>query len=383
MLALKHHLRPMKIKDKAFELYLDDTKIINKVKELAEQINRDYKDKNPLFIAILNGSFMFAADLMKYVDVESQITFIKVSSYIATQSTGNIKEAIGLQENIFQRDIIIIEDIVDSGKTLTHITERFKELGPKSVEIATLLHKPEVNKTDLSLKYVGFDIPNKFVIGYGLDYDGYGRNEHSIYQLSEEKTNTQNMLNLVLFGPPGAGKGTQSEKIIDKYKLTHIATGDLFRKNLSEGTPLGKLAQGYMDEGHLVPDQVVIDMVDEKIKETGNSNGFIFDGFPRTVAQAKALDELLTKNGTSISGMVALEVSEEELVKRILERGKTSGRADDQNIEKIQTRVKIYNNETLPVASFYKAQNKFSSINGIGGIDDIFGNISETIDGLI
>lgn len=190
------------------------------------------------------------------------------------------------------------------------------------------------------------------------------------------------MLNLVLFGPPGAGKGTQSEKIIDKYKLTHIATGDLFRKNLSEGTALGKLAQGYMDEGHLVPDQVVIDMVDQKIKESGDTNGFIFDGFPRTVAQAKALDDLLAENGTSISGMVALEVSEEELVNRILERGKTSGRADDQNIEKIQTRIKVYNNETLPVASFYKAQNKFSGINGIGGIDDIFGNISVAIDAL-
>jgi adenylate kinase len=191
------------------------------------------------------------------------------------------------------------------------------------------------------------------------------------------------MLNIILFGPPGAGKGTQSEKIIDKYKLTHIATGDLFRKHLGEGTDLGKLAQKYMDEGNLVPDEVVIGMVDEKIKETkANSSGYIFDGFPRTVPQAKALDTLLEEKGEKIAGMIALDVPEEELKSRIKERGKTSGRADDQNEAKIENRIKVYKEETLPVANYYDGENKYVKIQGVGTIEEIFTKISNEIDRL-
>ena len=191
------------------------------------------------------------------------------------------------------------------------------------------------------------------------------------------------MLNIILFGPPGAGKGTQSEKIINTYKLTHIATGDLFRKHLGEGTELGKLAQKYMDEGNLVPDEVVIGMVDEKIKETkADSNGYIFDGFPRTVPQAKALDTLLEEKGEKIAGMIALDVPEEELKKRIQERGKTSGRTDDQDLAKIENRIKVYFDETLPVAKYYDGDNKYAKIQGVGTIDDIFGKISSEIDKL-
>lgn len=191
------------------------------------------------------------------------------------------------------------------------------------------------------------------------------------------------MLNIILFGPPGAGKGTQSEKIIDKYKLTHIATGDLFRKHLGEGTDLGKLAQKYMDEGNLVPDEVVIGMVDEKIKETkANSSGYIFDGFPRTVPQAKALDTLLEEKGEKITGMIALDVPEDELKKRIKERGKTSGRTDDQDEAKIENRIKVYQEETLPVANYYDGEGKFVKIHGVGTIDEIFGKISSEIDKL-
>ncbi|EKB50046.1 adenylate kinase [Cecembia lonarensis] len=188
------------------------------------------------------------------------------------------------------------------------------------------------------------------------------------------------MLNIVLFGPPGAGKGTQSEKIIEKYQLTHLSTGDLFRKHLGEGTELGKLARKYMDQGHLVPDEVVIGMVDDKIANTPDTKGFIFDGFPRTVAQAEALDKLMQKNNTEISGMIALDVAEEELKERIRERGKTSGRADDQDEEKIATRIKVYLDETLPVADYYEKQGKFSKINGIGTIDGIFEDICTVID---
>lgn len=188
------------------------------------------------------------------------------------------------------------------------------------------------------------------------------------------------MLNIVLFGPPGAGKGTQSEKLIEKYGLTHLSTGDLFRKHLGEGTDLGKLARKYMDEGHLVPDQVVISMVEDKIASTSGSKGFIFDGFPRTTAQAEALDAMLSANGMQISGMIALDVPQEVLKERIKERGKTSGRADDQDEEKINTRIKVYLDETLPVAKYYENQGKYTSINGVGGIDEIFSEISKVMD---
>lgn len=190
------------------------------------------------------------------------------------------------------------------------------------------------------------------------------------------------MLNIILFGPPGAGKGTQSEKIIARYQLVHIATGDLFRKHLKEGSELGKLARKYMDEGNLVPDEVVIGMVDEEIKSSKGSNGFIFDGFPRTVPQASALDSLLEKKGTPITGMIALDVPDEELKKRIRERGKTSGRADDQEEEKINNRIRVYKEETLPVAEYYKKQDKFLPVYGIGSIEDIFQDICDKIDNM-
>lgn len=188
------------------------------------------------------------------------------------------------------------------------------------------------------------------------------------------------MLNLVLFGPPGAGKGTQSENLINKYNLTHISTGDLFRKNIGESTELGKTAQKFMDEGDLVPDEIVIGMVDNKIHSTPNTNGFIFDGFPRTIAQAKALDALMQKNNTQIITMLALEVSENELMKRLLNRGKTSGRVDDQNEAKIKNRIHVYNNETTPVAEYYKGQGKLNSVKGVGTIEEIFNNLSKIVD---
>lgn len=188
------------------------------------------------------------------------------------------------------------------------------------------------------------------------------------------------MNNIILFGPPGSGKGTQSEQLINKYKLTHIATGDLFRKHLAEGTELGTLAKKYMDEGHLVPDDVVIGMVEDKINSTPNSAGFIFDGFPRTVHQAEALDLLLSKKSYPIRTMLMLDVPEDELIKRILERGKTSGRTDDQNEDKIRTRIGVYENETIPVANYYDGQGKLNKIHGVGQIDEIFDRLCAVLD---
>ena len=188
------------------------------------------------------------------------------------------------------------------------------------------------------------------------------------------------MLNLVLFGPPGAGKGTQSQKLIDHYNLIHVATGDLFRKHLSEGTPLGQRARSFMDAGQLVPDQLVIDMVDDKLNEGHEAQGIIFDGFPRTIAQAEALDDLLARHQSPITGMIALSVPNPELIQRILLRGQTSGRTDDQDETKIATRLHVYENETLPVANYYKQQNKYVEIDGVGDIETIFQKIVSAIE---
>ena len=189
------------------------------------------------------------------------------------------------------------------------------------------------------------------------------------------------MLNLVLFGPPGAGKGTQSEYLIQQYQLVHLSTGDLLRSQIGAGTALGLQAKLLMDKGLLVPDDVVIGMIESKLTEHGErAAGFIFDGFPRTVKQAEALDSLLAQHNTSITTMVALVVNEEELIRRLLKRGETSGRPDDKDEATARRRVSVYNNETAPVASYYEQQGKFAAINGIGTIDGIFASICQKIE---
>lgn len=190
------------------------------------------------------------------------------------------------------------------------------------------------------------------------------------------------MLNLVIFGPPGAGKGTQSAKIIEKYSLVHLSTGDILRTEIKAQTPLGLEAKKKIDKGELVPDNVVIGMISAKLDQNKNAGGFIFDGFPRTTIQAKALDDLLEEKGTSITAMLALEVPKEELIRRLLARGKDSGRTDDQDISIIENRIKVYNKETSPVAAFYTRQNKFRAIEGIGTVDEIFDITCKVIDSL-
>lgn len=187
------------------------------------------------------------------------------------------------------------------------------------------------------------------------------------------------MFNLILFGPPGSGKGTQSERLVEKYGLVHLSTGNLLREEISQKTPLGLEAQNFMDKGQLVPDEVVIGMVDSYFDKHKEAKGFLFDGFPRTVAQAVALDKLLELKKTEIASVLALEVGEDELVKRLLNRGKTSGRSDDTNEEVIRKRFFVYSNETTPVAEHYKKARKFHPIKGEGTVDDIFSAISDAI----
>lgn len=190
------------------------------------------------------------------------------------------------------------------------------------------------------------------------------------------------MLNIVLFGPPGAGKGTQAAKIIEKYGLVHLSTGDILRAELAAQTKLGIEARKYMDKGELVPDSVVIGMIESKLDQNPSAKGFIFDGFPRTTAQAEALDELLRRKKTAISGMLALEVEKDELIRRLQGRGKISGRADDQDINVIENRINVYNRETAPVIDYYNNQGKFEAVQGMGSIDEIFGRLCNAIDRL-
>ena len=187
------------------------------------------------------------------------------------------------------------------------------------------------------------------------------------------------MLNIVIFGPPGSGKGTQSENLIKKYNLAHISTGDLLRKEISTNTQLGALAKSHMDKGELVPDDVIIGMIDSYLDKMGNVNGVIFDGFPRTVAQAQALKALLATYKTSVAVCLNLEVPNDELMTRLIERGKTSGRSDD-NEETIKARLDVYDKQTKPVLDFYKKEGVAVNIKGVGSIDAIFADIADAVD---
>jgi len=189
------------------------------------------------------------------------------------------------------------------------------------------------------------------------------------------------MANIVLFGPPGAGKGTQAEILKEKYNLVHISTGDVFRYNIKNQTELGVLAKSYIDKGQLVPDSVTIDMLASEVEKNPNK-GFIFDGFPRTEAQAGALAELLKSKNTAVNAMIALEVADEILVERLLERGKTSGRADDADASVIENRIKVYYNETAILKGYYEKQNLYFGIDGVGSIEDITSRICSVMDGL-
>ena len=191
------------------------------------------------------------------------------------------------------------------------------------------------------------------------------------------------MINLVLFGKPGAGKGTQADFLKKHYELFHISTGDLFRYHIQGSTDLGILAKSYMDKGDLVPDKVTIDMLEETVTQNSNVEGFIFDGFPRTTGQAEALDAFLTNKSMSITATIALEANDKILIERLINRGKTSGRVDDQDENKIRNRFEEYNNKTAPLKSFYSTQGKFYSVNGIGSVEEITQRLTKLIDGFL
>jgi len=368
----------IKLHDLYFKPFISAEKIDEAVQEMADQISLDLGDVIPVFIGILNGSFMFVSDFVKKYPKPCEVTFIKLASYEGVKSTEDIQRLIGLTQDLTGREVVILEDIIDSGNTLEEVHRIFENENVKSLKIATLFYKPEAYNKDYKLHYIGIKIPNKFIVGYGLDYNGLGRDLPEVYQLKSE----QPMTNLVLFGPPGAGKGTQADFLKQKYNLVHISTGDVFRYNIKNKTALGMLAKSYMDKGELVPDKVTIDMLNAEVEKNPDANGFIFDGFPRTNAQAEALDKLMESKDSQINAMIALEVDDEVLVQRLLIRGETSGRPDDANEKIIRNRIKEYYSKTAILKDFYSSQNKYFGVDGVGSIEDITVRLSAVIDKL-
>jgi len=371
-------MNTIKLHNKHFKPYLSEKEIAKLVSFLAKEVALDIADDEvPIFVGILNGSFMFAADFIREYKGDCEVSFVKLASYEGTESTGKVKKLVGINENLEGRTVIILEDIIDTGNTLAEIYDIFRDKKLKQLKIATLFFKPDVFRRGLPIDYIGMSIPDKFIVGYGLDYDGLGRNLPAIYQLTTTK-----MTNIVLFGPPGAGKGTQASLLKEKYGLVHISTGDVFRFNIKNNTELGVLAKSFMDKGDLVPDEITINMLKAEVDKNTDAKGFIFDGFPRTESQAKALDEFLAEKGEEISGMVALEVSEDLLVARLLKRGETSGRPDDQDESKIRNRFNEYETKTAILQEYYENKNKYFGVDGVGNIEEITNRLSVVFDRL-
>ncbi|PTX41951.1 adenylate kinase [Christiangramia gaetbulicola] len=368
----------IKLHDLEFEPFISEGEITKAIDRISEELNADYDGKIPVFIGVLNGSFMFASEVIKRFRSDCEVSFVKMGSYEGTETTGNVRTLVGLNQELKGREVVLLEDIVDTGNTLVEIDEILKKAEVASYKVATLFFKPAAYKKNVPVQIKGIEIPDKFIVGFGLDYDGLGRNLTQVYKRKENK-----MTNLVLFGPPGAGKGTQATILKDKYQLVHISTGDVFRFNIKNQTELGLSAKSYIDKGQLVPDEVTINMLNAEVEKNEGANGFIFDGFPRTEAQAEALSKYLESKGTEVHAMIALEVEDEILVERLLERGKTSGRPDDADEAVIRNRIKVYYNETAILKNYYQKQDKYYGVNGVGSIEEITERLSKVIDELM
>lgn len=347
----------IKLLDKTFKPYIRHQRIMDAIDGVAREINADFHGCQdiPVILCVLNGSIPFTGELLQRLDFPCQLISIKLSSYQGTQSTGTVLNVMGLTSSVRGRRVIICEDIVDTGNTIVALKEMLidKE-GAAEVRICTMLLKPDVYDKPVKLDYVGLEIPNAFIVGFGLDYNELGRNIRDIYVLDE-----QPMKYYILFGPPGAGKGTHAGALAQKYNLKHISTGELLRAEIAAGTELGKQAKTLIDAGSLVPDSVVEGMIETAFDTIKGVDGFLLDGFPRNLSQAADLDKILEKRGESVTAVVGLMIDDDTIRQRIKGRAIIEGRADDASDETVSNRIRTYHCQTEPLIGYYKAAGKY------------------------
>ena len=365
------------LKDKYFVPYIPYEKLEKAIDDVADRINQDFKDFHgvPIVLCVLNGSILFTGELMKRLNFNCEFSSVRLSSYEGTLSTGVTRKVLGLTSSIKGRTIIVVEDIVDTGKTITDLYALLLDAGAADVKICTMLLKPEVYKKDLKLDYVAMEIENRFIVGFGLDYDQLGRNYKDIYILDSKTEEKKPMKHYLLFGPPGAGKGTQAALLVDRFGLRHVSTGDLLRREIAAGTPLGLQAKTLIDKGELVPDSVVEGMIASELEAHPDVKGFIFDGFPRTTAQAEHLDAILAARGEKIDTVISLAIPDDTVYERIRHRAEVENRVDDTKPEIIRNRIDTYHAKTEPVITYYKAKGSYREIDGLGTIDEVFAKI--------
>ena len=373
----------IKLHDKHFKLFIPNEKIEAAIRQTAGRINTDFRGctEPPVFLSVLNGSFMFTASLMKYIDFQCEMSFVKLASYCGTASTGQVKQLIGVSDSLRGRRVIIVEDIVDSGKTITEMYAMLTDMGVEDIRVCTLFLKPAAYKGTVQIYYNALEIGNDFIVGLGLDYDQPGRQYPDIY-IADNSLNikTYIMKYYILFGPPGAGKGTQAKQIVEKYHYLHLSTGDLLRQEMAAGTELGKKATELINRGDLVPDEVVEGMIRNKIASNRDVAGFLFDGFPRTIAQAEALDAMLTEFGGKVDAVLSLTLPDELVYERILHRAQIEGRKDDTDRSIIENRIATYHSKTEPLITYYKGCGNYREIEGNDTIENVFAALCGILD---
>ena len=366
----------VRLHDKTFRPFIEYDRIEKAIDSVAERLNEDYSGSKdvPVLLCVLNGSILFTAELMKRITFNCEIVCVKLSSYVGTKSTGEVREVMGLTGSVEGKRVIIVEDIIDSGRTIANLARMMEDRGATETRICTMLFKPGCYKLDKKVDYVAMNIPDDFIVGFGLDYDGLGRNIKDIYVLDND------MKYYILFGPPGAGKGTQAASMAERFNLCHISTGDLLRGEMAKGTELGLKAKALIEAGELVPDEIVEGMIENKFDTVKGVSGFLLDGFPRTIAQAEALDRMLSGRGEKVSGVVSLMIPDEMIKERIRHRAAIEGRADDASDETISNRIKTYHEKTEPLVEYYRKSGAYNEIDGIGTIEEVRDRINSLMD---
>lgn len=377
-------MKKLSVNGRTFVPYIPYDELIRDIDAVAERINADYGSGQdiPVIVTVLNGAILFTAELMKRLSFDCELMSVKLTSYSGTRTTGQVKMPMGLTGSVKGRRVIVVEDIVDTGGTIVFLHDYLLREGAADVRICTMLLKSDVYDKDIRIDYVAREIPNKFILGFGLDYDELGRGYKDIYVLDDDDKGKQAMRYYILFGPPGAGKGTQAGALSQKYGLRHISTGDLLRSEMAAGTELGKKAKALINAGAFVPDEVVNGMIKSAFESTEGVNGFLLDGYPRTLSQAQALDEMLAQRGEEVTGAISLMIPDATVHERIKRRAGIEGRADDTDDAVIDNRIKTYHASTEPLVSYYRQAGKYHEIDGSGTIEDVRGKIISVIDSL-